>query len=221
MQMKALRFPLALLALVPVAIFAAGPAEEGFVSLFDGETLHGWLLVYGKKSGRGYIVEDGSIVCPADGGGNLLTVREFANFIFRFEFRMEPGGNNGVGIRAPLAGDIAYSGMEIQIIDDDHPKYKGWLKPVQRHGSIYDVVPAKPGYLRPAGEWNQQEIVADGRRIQVRLNGHLILDADLDEITDPAVLKKHPGLARTSGHIGFLGHGTRVEFRNIRIRELP
>jgi len=217
--MEGLRSRLVLLALVPVVALAA--AEEGFVSLFDGETLNGWLLVHGKKSGRGYIVENGAIVCPADGGGNLLTVREYANFILRFEFRMEPGGNNGVGIRAPLAGDIAYSGMEIQIIDDDHPKYKDWLKPVQRHGAIYDVVPAKPGYLKPAGEWNEEEIVADGRRIQVRLNGHLILDANLDEITDPAVLKRHPGLARASGHIGFLGHGTRVEFRNIRIKELP
>lgn len=199
----------------------AGAVEEGFVSLFDGETLNGWLLVHGKKTGRGYIVENGALVCPADGGGNLLTVKEFANFIFRFEFRMEPGGNNGVGIRAPIAGDIAYSGMEIQILDDEHPKYKGWLKPAQRHGSIYDVVPAKTGFLKPAGEWNEEEIVADGRRIQVRLNGHLIVDANLDDIRDPEVLKKHPGLARTSGHIGFLGHGTRVEFRNIRIRELP
>jgi len=195
--------------------------EEGFISLFDGKTLDGWILVHGKEAGRGYIVEDGSIVCPADGGGNLLTRDEFANFIFRFEFKMEPGGNNGIGIRAPLAGDIAYSGMEIQILDHDHPRYKDVLKPAQRHGSIYDVVPAKTGFLKLAGEWNEEEITADGRHIIVKLNGHVIVDADLDTIRDPEVLKKHPGLARTTGRIGFLGHGTRVEFRNLRLKKQP
>lgn len=161
------------------------------------------------------------LVCPAEGGGNLFTEKEYANFILRFEFRMEPGGNNGVGIRAPLQGDPAYQGMEIQILDDQHPKYKGWLKPEQHHGSIYDVIPARTGFLKPAGEWNEEEIMADGRRIRVTLNGVIIVDVNLDIVREPQVLKRHPGLLRTSGHIGFLGHGTRVEFRNIRIKELP
>lgn len=211
--------PTCLLALVAGSLFAA--VEEGFVPLLDGQSLNGWLLVYKKNSGRGYLVEDGKIVCPPDGGGNLLTVEEFANFVFRFEFRMEPGGNNGVGIRAPISGDIAYSGMEIQILDHEHPKYKDWLKPAQRHGSIYGVVPAKTGHLKPAGEWNEEEITANGRRITVTLNGAVIVDADLDSVKDPDILKQHPGLARTTGRIGFLGHGSRVEFRNIRIKELP
>jgi hypothetical protein len=202
-------------------ISTAMAAEPGFVSLFDGKTLKGWTLVEKSGSGRGYVVENGSLVCPADGGGNLLTDKEFANFIFRFEFKMDPGGNNGVGIRAPLTGDVAYSGMEIQILDHDHERYKGRLKPTQRHGSIYDVFPAEGEALKPAGEWNEEEIMANGRRIKVTLNGKVLVDANLDSITDPAVLKKHPGLARTSGHIGFLGHGTRVEFRNLRIKELP
>jgi len=82
-------------------------------------------------------------------------------------------------------------------------------------------VPAKTGYLKPAGQWNQEEITANGRRIMVKLNGTVIVDADLDTIKDPAILKKHPGLLRTKGRVGFLGHGSRVEFRNIRIKELP
>lgn len=196
-------------------------AEPGFVPLFDGKTLNGWTLLDKRQDGKGYIVENGMIVCPSDGGGNLLTEKEFANFVLRFEFRMEPGGNNGIGIRAPLAGDIAYTGMEIQILDHDHARYAGRLKPTQYHGSIYDVVPAKTGALKPAGEWNEEEIMADGRRIKVTLNGKVIVDANLDDVTDPAVLKKHPGLARTSGRVGFLGHGSRVEFRNLRIKELP
>ncbi|MEJ7709891.1 MAG: DUF1080 domain-containing protein [Pyrinomonadaceae bacterium] len=89
---------------------------------------------------------DGVLVCPAEGGGNLYTEKEYANFIFRFEFKTEPGGNNGVGIRAPLEGDAAYVGMEIQILDDQHEKYKGKIKSEQHHGSVYNVIPARTGF---------------------------------------------------------------------------
>ena len=192
--------------------------DPGFISLFDGKTLDGWTLV--GKTGRGYVVENHVLVCPADGGGNLFTRKEYSNFVVRFEFRTEPGGNNGVGIRAPLEGDAAYAGMEIQILDDQAPVYQGKLRPAQYHGSIYDVVPARQGFLKKAGEWNQEEITASGRRITVMLNGTTIVDANLDSVKDPQVLKKHPGLARSQGHIGFLGHDTRVEFRSIRLKEL-
>src|SRR3990172_9141179 len=173
------------------------------------------------KKGVGYTVEKGILTCPANGGGNLFTVKEYSNFIFDFEFKTEPGGNNGVGIRSLLESDAAYVGMEIQILDDESPVYKGKLRPAQYHGSIYDVVPAKQGFLKKAGEWNREQIKVDGRRIQVTLNGHMIVDADLDSVKDPVILQKHPGLARAKGHIGFLGHDSRVEFRNIRIKELP
>jgi hypothetical protein len=110
--------------------------------------------------------------------------------------------------------------MEIQILDDGAPVYQGKLRPAQYHGSIYDVIPAKQGFKRPTGEWNEEEITANGRRITVKLNGTVILDADLDSVRDPEVLKRHPGLQRASGHIGLLGHGSRVEFRNLRIKTL-
>ena len=206
------------IAVAVLALSAAG-AEPGFVSLFDGKTLDGWQIV-GQK-GTGYLVENGLLVCPADGGGNLFTTREYSNFVLRFEFRLFEGSNNGIGIRAPLEGDAAYAGMEIQILDDGAPRYQGKLKPAQYHGSIYDVIPAKQGFKKPTGEWNAEEITAKGRLITVVLNGTSIVDADLDSVRDPGVLKKHPGLARPSGHIGLLGHGTRVEFRNFRIKELP
>jgi hypothetical protein len=193
-------------------------AEKGFTSLFDGTSTAGWQLVRGR--GPGYIVENGVLLCPKEGGGNLFTVKQYKDFIFRFEFKMEPGGNNGVGIRAPLEGDAAYVGMEIQILDHDHAMYKGKIKPAQHHGSVYDVLAAKADALKPAGEWNEEEIRIQGSKIKVTLNGKVITEGDLSKVTDPAVLKKHPGLQRTEGHIGFLGHGSRVEFRNIRIREL-
>lgn len=194
------------------------PDEQGFVSLFDGKSLNGWKLVGGH--GPGYIVKDGDIVCPADGGGNLFTEKEYSNFVFRFEFKTEPGANNGIGIRAPFEGDAAYQGMEIQILDDGNERYKGKIRSEQHHGSIYDVIPARTGFLKPAGEWNQEEIMAKGSHIRVTLNNVIILNADLDDVREEATLKKHPGLKNKSGHIGFLGHGSLVEFRNIRVKGL-
>lgn len=206
-----------------IALFTASAllaAEDGFVSLFDGKTLKGWQLV--KPTGPGYVVkEEGILHCPADGGGNLFTEKQFANFVLRFEYRMEPGGNNGVGIRSPLVGDAAYQGMEIQLLDDQHAKYKGRIKPEQHTGSIYDVIPARTGFAKPAGKWNEEEITANGSRITIKLNGVIIVDADLNNVQEAATLKKHPGLRRKDGHIGFLGHGTMVEFRNIRVKQLP
>ncbi|MBC8166773.1 MAG: DUF1080 domain-containing protein [Bryobacteraceae bacterium] len=207
-----------LLVLAVAAATLLGAAEPGFVSLFNGKDLTGWTL-FGKK-GEGYLVEDGKVICAANGGGNLLTEKEFSDFVFRFEFKLPPGGNNGVGIRAPLSGDVAYSGMEIQLLDHDNEKYKGWLQPWQRNGSLYNVFPASAEALKPVGEWNQEEITAKGTKITVVLNGKTVLDADISTVTDPEILKKHPGLQRKSGHVGFLGHNDPVEFRNIRIKAL-
>ncbi len=201
-------------------LFFSGCAgqEPGFVSLFDGRSLEGWVEV-GKK-GPSYRVEEGVLICPGGGARNLFTRKEYSNFILRFEFRLEEGSNNGLGIRTPLEGDAAYAGMEIQILDNQAPVYRGKLRPTQYHGSVYDVFAARQGFLQKPGEWNREEVIADGRHITVKLNDTVILDEDLDSVKDPEILKKHPGLARTSGHIGFLGHDTRVEFRNIRIKEL-
>lgn len=215
---------IALLLTVPFTTTAQNAREAGLIPLFNGKNLDGW--VYGtregkeSKVGRGYQVEGGIIFCTAEDGGNLYTEKEYGDFIFRFDFRLEANSNNGIGIRAPLEGNAAYAGMEIQVLDDSGSDYVS-LRPVQYHGSIYDVVPAKRGSLRHVGEWNSEEIVAEGRRITVILNGNTIVDANLDDIVDPETLKKHPGLAQTAGHIGFLGHGTRVEFRNILIKPLP
>jgi 3-keto-disaccharide hydrolase len=199
-----------------LAMPAAGQ-QKGFVSLFDGKTLNGWMLVGGI--GPGYVVEHGMLVCPANGGGNLFTKKEYANFVFRFEFLLDHRSNNGVGLRAPLEGRPTYQGMEIQIIDNSSD-YAKHLPPTHLTGSIYDVVPARVGFLKAVGQWNKEEILAQGRHIRVTLNGHVILDENLDDIKDPATLKRHPGLQRTEGHIAFLGHRSRVEFRNIRIKEL-
>lgn len=208
--------------LVAGSALLAQAAEKGFTPLFNGKDLTGWKLI--KPHGPGYVVENGILVCPADGGGNLFTEKEYSDFILRLDWRLWDGGNNGVGIRAPLEGDAAYVGMEIQILDETSDKYKKdgvtILKPGQYTGSVYDVGPAKAGHVKRDGVWNNYEIQAKGPKIKVTLNGVVINDFDLSSVTDPAVLKKHPGIKNKSGHIGFLGHGTKVEFRNIRIKEL-
>ena len=193
-------------------------ADKGFIALFNGKDMKNW-----TGNLTGYVPENGGcLVCyPGKGEGNLYTVKEYDNFILRFEFKLTPGANNGLGIRAPLDGDAAYLGMEIQILDNSAEQYKD-LKPYQYHGSIYGVVPAKRDYLKPVGEWNSEEVTADGSHIIVILNGTTIVDADLKEASKNGTIdgKEHPGLKRPTGHIGFLGHGSQLEFRNIRIKEL-
>lgn len=189
----------------------SAPDLEGFVSLFNGEDLSGWV-----GDTKGYLVENGTIVCKP--GGNLFTRDAYGDFILRFEFKLPPdGANNGLGIRAPLHGNAAYMGMELQILDNTADVYKN-LKAYQYHGSIYGVVPAKRGYLRPLGEWNYQEVIADGPNITVILNGVIITQGNIDE-AKPLDGQAHPGLKRKDGHIGFLGHGSKVEFRNLRIKK--
>ena len=192
-------------------------ADEGFVPLFNGRDLEGW-----TGGGGGYVAEDGKIVVhPERGGGNLYTAGEYTDFVLRFDFKLTPAANNGLGIRAPLEGDAAYVGMELQILEDGSPVYWG-LQPYQYHGSVYGVVPARRGVLRPVGEWNSQEVTVKGRRVSVVVNGTTVVDADLDEASAAGTMdgKDHPGLSRASGHIGFLGHGSPLELRNIRIKEI-
>ncbi len=195
--------------------------NEGFKILFDGSNMFNW-----QGNTRDYISENGNLaVRPKPGknalGNNLYTKEQYSDFILRFEFQLSPGANNGLGIRAPLTGDAAYEGMELQILDNDAPIYKD-LKVYQYHGSIYGTVPAKRGSLKPVGEWNYQEVIVQGPKIKVILNGDVILDADITEARKNGAIdgQKHPGLLRDSGHIGFLGHGSELQFRNVRIKDL-
>ena len=207
--------------------------DEGFTPLFNGKDLSGW--VYGRRgdgtenrTGKGYQVENGVLVTTKEDGGNLFTEKQYADFVLRFDFKLTENANNGIGIRAPLVGDAAYVGMEIQVLDDSGSEYRN-LRPAQYHGSIYQMFPATRGHQKPVGEWNVEEITVQGRKVVVKLNGVTITEGNLDDVKDEALLAKHRdlskpegsrGIANTTGHIGLLGHGTRVEFRNIRIKAL-
>jgi hypothetical protein len=188
-----------------------------FKPLFNGKDLAGW-----TGDTKGYYVEDGSLISRENSGGKLYTDSQHADFSYRFDFKLSEGGNNGVGIRAPLTGDPAYAAMEIQILDDTSPRYKT-IQPWQAHGSIYGVVAAERGHLKPTGEWNHEEITARGNHITVVLNGVTIVDAKIEQSESAKTLdgKPHPGLARREGHLAFLGHGARIEFRNMRVKDFP
>ena len=199
--------------------FAVVAQEEGFVSLFDGKTLNGW-----QGNTGSYQVSNGTIlvVPQGGGGGNLLTEKEYGDFVLRFEFQLSPGANNGLGFHTPLTGDAAYVGKELQILDSEHQKY-ATLQPYQYHGSLYGVMTAKRGHLLPTGEWNQQEVRVQHPYVTVTLNGVVILEGNYLEASKNVTLdkKEHPGLQRNRGYLGFLGHGDVVSFRNIRLKELP
>jgi len=198
---------IAALLLAPGLLLAGEEAEQGFVSLFDGKTLDGW---EGAPPGC-YVAEHGMLVCTRRHSKMLFTTKDYADFVFRFEFRQQPRtpGNNGIALRSPLGCKI----IEIQMYNDHHPSAKK-LKPYQLHGSIYGVVPAKTGHLKQPGEWNSQEIFVQARRIRVTLNGAVIAEADMAKVAGGKRFR------RAKGRIAFCGHHNRIEFRNLRIKEL-
>jgi hypothetical protein len=203
----------------PVAAAEDKDIPEGFKPLFNGKDLSGWKVFNGKMEVWG--AEDGLMYVKGGGGGWLMTEKEYGDFELRLEFKLPKAGNSGVALRAPLKGNPAYEGMEIQLLDDpwykDPKNYKG-IRPTQLTGSIYDVVPPSKDATKPAGDWNTMRIVAKGRMVTIELNGTKIVDADLDKHKDEA--KKHPGLLRDKGFLGLQSHDGRVEFRKIYLKEL-
>jgi len=191
------------------------PGAKDFTSLFDGKTLDGW----GGTTGN-YEVKDGAIRCKAGKGGTIYAKKELTDFVARVEFKVPPGGNNGLAIRYPGEGDPAYVGMcELQVLDDSSEKYAK-LDKRQYHGSAYGMVPSARGYQRPVGEWNFEEVTVKGSKIKVELNGSVILDTDLSKVKEFMATSPHPGKARTSGYFGFAGHNDPVEFRNVSVKPL-
>ena len=200
-----------------ISVAALVPDEDGFAALFNGKDLTGWI-----GNTKGYGVEGDSIrTYPDRAGGNLYSADEFDDFVFRFAFKVPPGANNGIAVRAPATGDAAYQGMEIQVLDNSHPKYAG-LAPWQFHGSIYGIAAARRGFQAPPGVWNLEEIRMEGRKVRVILNGAIITEVDLDDSTRDGTLsgRPHPGASRKRGHIGFCGHGDVVHFKDLRLRDL-
>ena len=193
----------------------AEKAGDGFTAVFDGKTLDGW-----QGAVADYEVKDGSIVCKPKRGGNLYTKDKYADFVAQVEFKLPPGGNNGLAIRYPGTGDPSISGLcEVQILDDSSPKYVK-IDPRQRCGSVYGAIPAAPGYLRPVGEWNTIQTTVQGSKVTVELNGFRITDGDTAAVKEFMRKEPHTGITAKEGFFGFAGHSDPVEFRNVRIKTL-
>ncbi|MDX2035636.1 MAG: DUF1080 domain-containing protein [Isosphaeraceae bacterium] len=193
----------------------ASKKSEGFARIDNGKDLSGW-----SGPVENYEVVDGAIRCKPGKGGTIHHDRNLADFVARVEFKVPPGGNNGLAIRYPGEGDTAYVGMcELQVLDDSAVKY-GRLDKRQYHGSAYGQVAAHRGFQRPVGEWNFQEVTVKGPTIVVELNGNVILDADLSKVKEFMANSPHPGKDRTEGYFGFAGHGDPVQFRNVSIKSL-
>jgi hypothetical protein len=203
--------------LTTILSLATGHAsdESGFRPLFDGHSLAGWTSIGGKAGN--WRVEGGLLVTRGDGKGWLSTNRAFGDFILKLEYRTGPSGNSGVLLRAPHQGDPSFDGMEVQILDDDSPAYRG-LQSAQYSGSVYGVLASKRGHARPPGEWNAMVIRAEGPRIKVELNGTVVVDGDVSKL--PEVPPRHRGIGRRSGFLGLQSHSEPVQFRNIAIREI-
>ena len=191
-------------------------SDDGYVTAFNGKDFTGW-----AGPTDNYEIADGAIRCKTGKGGTIYFNENLTDFSVKVEIKIPAGGNNGLAIRYPGAGDTAYVGMcELQVLDNDSPKY-GTLDKRQYHGSAYGIAAAHRGYHRPVGEWNFQEVTVKGSTIKVELNGAVILDADVSKVTEYMANSPHPGKDRTEGFFGFAGHGDAVEFRNVRIKKLP
>ena len=188
--------------------------DTNVVELFNGRELSGWQVI--SNSSNSWKAEDGILSTGGHGGGWISTEKEYSDFSLELEFNVPDGGNSGVFIRAPHEGDPAYTGMEIQVLDDYAEKY-ATLQPWQYTGSIYAVQAPAKRVTKKAGEWQKMQITCTGPKVQVILNGEQIVDSNLIEHMEKTA--KSPGIKRRGGYIGFQNHGAPVQYRNIRIRE--
>jgi len=183
--------------------------------LFNGRDLTGWRIINGEDDS--WHVNGDILYTEGSGGGWLSTEKEYSDFILSMEFRVTPGGNSGIFLRTPQSGDPAYTGMEIQVLDDYAEKYAD-LKEWQYTGSIYGVEPPSQRVSLPAGEWQKIVILCEGPVVKIDLNGKNIHDTNITKYMWQE--KSHPGLKRRKGFIGLQSHGSRIEYRNIYLEEL-
>ena len=195
--------------------------SEGWISLFDGETLDGW-----AATGRpeGWAVDDGSILCTVQGGGYLYTEAQFGDFILSVDFKIDPGTNSGIFFRWSDLRDPVHTGFEVQILDTYGKEPPG------KHdcGALYDMVAPSKQACKPAGEWNTCVITCDDNLITIELNGEKVVETDLNEYTTPGMnpdgtknkFKYAWKYMPRKGHIGLQDHGGKVWFRNIKIKPL-
>jgi len=192
-------------------------AEKGWVSLFNGKDLAGWTVTADEPGHEEtWQVKEGVIQCGQKGGSWLRSNEEYEDFILSLEYKISERGNSGIFIRSAKEGNPAFTGMELQILDDHGEE------PERHHtGAIYASVAPSKNMSKPAGEWNKVTIFCIGRRVIDVMNGEKIIDVNLDDYT--VRLENHEPLSRRlpKGFIGLQNYGNLAWFRNIKIKPLP
>ncbi len=210
-------------ALLVSAYGCSASPDTGWINLLEGRPPIGdHLKVYTGAPEAWTIGPDGVLAVQGGPGGWIGTkAGDFGDFHLKLDFNVAKDGNSGVFIRRPIEGDGAYTGMEIQVIDDDATRF-GKLQPWQACGSIYHEVAPSVRATRPAGTWQTMEIIARGPIVQVRINGVQIVHANLEEYTTTTAAKAAPLKDRPrAGHIGFQNYdGRGIAYRNVRIKRL-
>ncbi|MEX0692379.1 MAG: DUF1080 domain-containing protein [Gemmatimonadales bacterium] len=214
-----------ILVLLGLLAACAAPAEDAWIPLFDGQTTTGWRGFRSDSAPSGWVVQDSTLM-RVGGGGDLMTVDQYADFELELEWRVQACGNSGVMFRVDETAPRTYhSGAEMQILDDAcHPDGQN---PLTSAGANFGLHPAPRGVVRPAGEWNQARLRVDSAHVQHWLNDSLIVDYQLwspewEELVRNSKFVEWPTYGRaTRGHIVLQDHGDTVAYRNIRIRILP
>ena len=196
-MMRSLFWSACCLMLLPMLSPAGALAADEWKPLFNGKDLTGWQPIGGAATS--WHVEDDMLYCSGGGGGWLSTDKEYANFELELEFRLPPGGNSGVFLRAPKEGDGAYAGMEIQVLDDEAKEY-ATIQPWQHCGIHLRRCGLQGGSLEEGGydSKNMQNglpaFLAAKSKWDASVDMMVIVDANLDDYKDKEA--SHPGLKR-------------------------
>ncbi len=224
-----------LLSALALPVFAGEPntlsdqeKADGFKLIFDGKSLDGFRNFKKEDVNAKWVIKDGAITLTEKGGGDLLTKEQYANFEFRFEFKIAPEGNSGIMWRSSEAGKAPYeTGPEYQVLDSlSKTAYQHEIKRGNLAGAFYDIVPVKPEVSKPAGEWNEGSIKVDGTKIILTINGNVTADVDTstDEWKELLAKSKFAKWEKfnkeAKGHLVFQDHGDVVSFRSLRVKEL-
>ena len=213
-----MRFSFALIGLFFYGAMA-GAADDGFVEIFDGKSLEGWVVEGTKdlqadgKKAPVWSVDDGMIHCAGKGFGFLRYDKPLKDFVLRLEYKVNKGGNSGIGIRTvAFAGKAdtrpSKAGYEIQVLDD-----AGKSPSKSSSGSLYRYVAPAVNATKPSPEWNTIEIECRGPKIRITLNGQVLHDIDQ---TTVAEIKNKP----LEGYICVQNHGSKAWFRNVKLKEV-
>ena len=216
---------------ISLARGAERDASDGFKPLFPADgSLKGWTIRrwddVRKPADTGVVwrVEQGILHGGEPRGTWLMSEVEYGDFILDYEFKLGERGNSGCALRAPLKGDPAFDGMELQMAD---LRYNPHAKDSELTGGLYRAIAPSRQLYKPI-EWNRYQITLKGPRLTVVLNGETIQDLDLDR--QQQEVHRHDGTLAPPlkdrprrGHIGFQElsrGGAHTQIRNARIKTL-